>query len=97
MLVINLEGTEFDEENKGTITLAILGKSMIELEINSKENGEAKIYINYKQAQEMILSLKNAIDTMINKEIKFKSQELKNINTLPIKNDGIIEVNVVTK
>ncbi|CAM2876808.1 hypothetical protein HAHI6034_01110 [Hathewaya histolytica] len=94
---MNVEGTEFDEENKGTITLAILGKPMIELEINSKENGEAKIYINYKQAQEMILSLKNVIDTMINKEIKFKSQELKNINTLPIKNDGIIGVNVVTK
>lgn len=104
ILALNVEDTEFDEENIGVITIELFRTLMIGLEINSIENGKSKVWINSQQAQEIILAFRNAIEAIVDKQIKFESEEVKHINTLTvkdikfeIKNDGIVIIEVYNK
>lgn len=104
VLVVNVEDTEFDEENIGVVTVEIFEQHMIGLGISSIDNGKSKIWVDFQQAQEIISALKMAIETIVDKQIKFKLEEIKHIKTLTvkdinfhIKNDGIIIIEVYNK
>lgn len=100
-LTINIEDTEFDEENVGTVTLEVLNNLLIGLGINSIENGRSKIWVDFQQSQKIVLALKDAIEIISNKQSSAGSEEIKHIETFTVKgtnlnvnNDGIIIIEV---
>ncbi|MDD7793061.1 hypothetical protein [Clostridium sp. 'White wine YQ'] len=68
------------------------------------ENGSAKIFVNPQQAEEISIALKQAIEMIEDKQVKFNVDEIKHIKTMTvkennfhIKNAGTIIIQVYNK
>lgn len=65
IITINIFDTEFEDENDGVIIVKSFGSTKIGLGVSQKHNGDAALWFNVEEAQQIISALEVAI-----KEIK---------------------------
>lgn len=65
---INIVDTEFEDENDGVIIVKSYGNTKIGLGVSQRHNGDAVLWFNVNEAQQIISALESAI-----KEVKSTS------------------------
>lgn len=58
---INIHDTEFEDENDGVIIVKSFDNIKIGLGVSQKDNGDAILWFNLKEARQVILALETAI------------------------------------